>query len=174
MPTTFTRADVHRDRAALIELNVEYVAWVLAGIEKHFGVPADSVLGMPAHEYVPTVIEKVCGQSPPAGVFYLVTVDGELAGMGGLRRLGDRDAEIKRIYFRPAFRGRGLGEAMLNRLLADAGAFGYGRALLDSAPFMAAAQRVYERSGFVDCVAYPGVEVPTEFHARWRFMQRRL
>jgi ribosomal protein S18 acetylase RimI-like enzyme len=39
--------------------------------------------------------------------------------MGGLRGLGAA-AEIKRIYLRPAFRGRGLGEAMLDRLLADA------------------------------------------------------
>jgi GNAT superfamily N-acetyltransferase len=173
MPITFTQADVHRDRAALIELNVEYVAWVLAEIEKHFGVPAESVVGMPAHEYVPTVIEKVCGASPPAGVFYLVSVDGELAGMGGLRGLGTA-AEIKRIYFRPAFRGRGLGEAMLDRLLADAVAFGYDRVLLDSGPFMTAAHRVYERKGFVDCEAYPGVEVPEAFHARWRFMRRGL
>lgn len=173
MPITFSRADVRRDRAQLVELNVEYLAWVLAEVEQHFGVPAQSVVGMPAHEYVPTVIEKVCGASPPAGVFYLVTVDGELAGMGGLRGLGTA-AEIKRIYFRPAFRGRGLGEAMLNRLLADAAAFGYGRVLLDSGPFMGAAQCVYQRNRFVDCEAYPGVEVPEKFHSRWRFMQRSL
>jgi hypothetical protein len=63
---------------------------------------------------------------------------------------------------------------MLDRLLADAVAFGYDRVLLDSGPFMTAAHRVYERKGFVDCEAYTGVEVPEAFHARWRFMRRGL
>ena len=81
----FIIADVTSHRSELIELNVEYVAWVMSEIEKHFGVPAGEIVGMSASEYVPTVIEKVCGDPPPAGIFYLVSVDGQLAGMGGLR-----------------------------------------------------------------------------------------
>jgi hypothetical protein len=57
---------------------------VFNGIEELFGVPADQVVGMPASEYVPGVIEKVCGDPPPKGVFYLVRVDDKLAGMGDL------------------------------------------------------------------------------------------
>src|SRR5947207_2073212 len=106
----FICADIAVHRGDLIELNVEYVSWVLAGIAKLFAVPADQILGMSAAEYVPTVIDKLCGASPPTGVFYLVRVDGRLAGMGGLRSLGKVDAEIKRIFFRPEFRGQRLGE----------------------------------------------------------------
>jgi hypothetical protein len=62
MPITFTQADVHRDRAALIELNVEYVAWVLAKIEKHFGVPAESVVGMPVSDQRTTVFQADDGE----------------------------------------------------------------------------------------------------------------
>jgi ribosomal protein S18 acetylase RimI-like enzyme len=170
----FIAADPRIHRDALIELNVEYVSWVLVGIEQLTGVPADRILGMPAREYVPTVIEKVCGEPPPRGIFYLVEVDGKLAGMGGLRPLGSGAVEVKRVYFRPEFRGMKLGDAMVERLIADAQSFGYERARLDTAPFMKAAQGIYERHGFTDCAAYAGVEVPAEFHTRWRFMERLL
>ena len=170
----FILADARAHRAELIELNIEYVSWVLDGIEAMFGVPADEVVGMPATDYVPTVIDKVCGDPPPAGVFYLVMVDGNLAGMGGLRRLQPGLGEIKRVYFRTQFRGLGLGQRMLDRLLADARSFGYRELCLDTAPFMTAAHRLYENNGFSDRGAYEGVEVPTGFHARWRFMGRKL
>ena len=170
----FIIATVATHRSELIQLNVEYVSWVLCEIEKAFGVPADEIVGMPASEYVPTVIDKVCGDPPPSGVFYLVRVDSQLAGMGGLRLVRTGVAEIKRIYIRPGFRGRKLGELILDRLLADAKSFGYQSVCLDTALFMKSAHRLYERNGFTDCPAYEGVEVPAEFHDQWRFMKRTL
>lgn len=170
----FIRADPVADRAGLIELNVEYLSWVFGEVEKSFGVPVDEVAGMPVIEYVPTVIDKICGSPPPQGIFYLIRVNGQLAGMGGLRRLWHEAAEIKRIYVRPAFRGMKLGETILKRLLSDATAFGYKAAYLDSGLFMTSAHRLYAAHGFVDCHAYAGVEVSSTFHGRWRFMQRPL
>ena len=170
----FIPADLSLHRGELLELNVEYVSWVLAEMEKLFAVPAGEILGMPAAEYVPTVLDKLCGAPPPVGVFYLVMVDQRLAGMGGLRSLGKANAEIKRIYCRQQFRGRGVGEQVLQRLLSDARAFGYENAVLDSALFMRSAHRLYESAGFVDRPPYEGVEVPVEFQTRWRFMERRL
>lgn len=170
----FTAANVADHRDELVQLNVEYMSWVFTSIEAHLGVPANQVVGMPAREYVPSVIEKVCGDPPPRGVFYLATVDGKLAGMGGLRQLRPGVAEIKRIYFRPEFRGLQMGDRMFARLLTDARAFGYRSLCLDTGPFMKAAHRLYERNGFSDCAAYEGAEVPLEFHSRWRFMERAL
>lgn len=170
----FIPANVATHREELIQLNVEYLSWVFSGIENLFGVPADQVVGMPATDYVPGVIDKVCGDPPPKGNFYLVKVNDQLAGMGGFRCLRAGVAEIKRIYFRPEFRGMKLGEHMLGRLLADAKAFGYRSACLDTALFMTSAHRLYENNGFADCAAYEGVEVPAEFHQRWRFMERAL
>ena len=167
----FIVADAISRRDALIELNVEYLSWVFAGIEDLFAVNADQVVGMPASEYVPSVIDKLCGDPPPKGIFYLVNVDNNLAGMGGLRFLRTGVAAIKRIYFRPEFRGMKLGQRMLSRLLADADAFGYQRVCFDTAPFMKSAHRLYETNGFSDCSAYDGVEVPSEFHSRCRVME---
>lgn len=170
----FIAANIASHKDELIQLNVEYLSWVFAEIENLFGVPADQVVGMPASEYVPSVIDKICGDPPPKGIFYLVKVDDELAGMGGLRFLRTGVAEIKRIYFRPAFRGMKFGERMLARLLSDAGAFGYQSVCLDTAEFMKSAHGLYETNGFGDCSVYEGVEVPSEFHGRWRFMERTL
>lgn len=170
----FIIANLHAHRDQLIELNVEYISWVFLEIDKLFGVQFERIMGMPASDYVPSVIEKVCDKPPPEGIFYLISVDGKLAGMGGLRGLNPSQAEVKRIYIRPEFRGMSLGEQVLERLLCDARAFGYERACLDTAPFMKSAHRIYENNGFVDRPPYEGVEVPPEFHARWRFMERAL
>lgn len=170
----FIIASVSSHRDELIQLNVEYVDWGLSQIEDYFGVPAGEIVGMSASEYVPTVIDKICGAPPPKGIFYLVKVDGQLSGMGGLRFLQPNVAEVKRIYIRTEFRGLKLGKIMLERLLADARSFGYQKVCLDTGPFMKAAHRLYEQNGFRDRPAYEGVEVPVEFHHKWRFMERAL
>ena len=171
-PPIFTPADLAVHRDALIDINIEYVTWVTHQIERLFGLTVRDLLGMPVTEYVPSVIDKVCGDQPPRGVFYLIHVGDELAGICGLRHLRDGVAEVKRLYIRPAFRGQHLGRAALLRVLSDAKAFEYQSICLDSGPFMGAAQRLYETFGFVDCPAYEGVEVPPMLHSAWRFMER--
>ena len=169
----FRIADPQADRAALLSLNIEYVGWVFAEIEKMAGLSARDVLGAEVADYVPTVIDKVCGDVPPAGVFYLVERDGQAIAMGGLRRSGDGIAELKRVYVRPAGRGLRLGEAIARRLVDDARAFGYREVRLDTLPFMAAAQALYEAMGFIDCAPYP-VEMPEAARRHLRYMALAL
>jgi GNAT superfamily N-acetyltransferase len=170
----FLIADLKLHRGALIQLNVEYASWVMAEVKSVFDVDLEDAVGMPVTEYIPSVLEKVCGDQPPGGIFYLVRIEGQFAGMGGLRRIHPDWAEIKRLYIRPSFRGLKLGDQMLLRLLEDAKNFGYKRVCLESAPFMKAAHHLYERHGFTDCPVYEGVEVPAVLHDRWRFMDRLL
>jgi len=168
---SFHPANLVDDYEAIASINVEYVSWVHAEMERAFGVSADEVMGMPVTDYVAS-IPKLCGQRPPIGVFYLIKVDGELAGMCALRSAGSGMAEIKRVYVRPPCRGMKLGQLALQRLMSDAASFGYRSLRLDTAPFMSAAHHLYESHGFVDCSPYEGTEVPAVFHSRWRFMQR--
>ena len=169
----FRLADPVADRQALLDLNIAHVAWVFGEIEKVSGVTARDILGMEVADYVPTVIDKVCVEPPPRGVFYLVDIDGQAVGMGGLRHSEDGIAELKRVFVRPAGRGHGLGEAIATRLVADARAFGYRRVRLDTLPFMGTAQALYERMGFVDCAPYP-IEMPEAFRSGIRYMERAL
>jgi GNAT superfamily N-acetyltransferase len=166
---TFRIADPTADRAALIAMNVEYVTWVFAEIEKMSGMTARAILGADVADYVPGIIDKVCGDPPPLGVFYLVEHAGQLVAMGGLRRSEDGIAELKRVYVRPAGRGHRLGQALASRLVADARAFGYRRVRLDTLPFMGPAQAIYEAMGFADCAPYP-IEMPEAFRDRIRYM----
>ena len=161
------------DRAALLDINIEYVSWVFAEIEKSLDVRARDILGMEVADYVPTVIAKVCGDPPPRGAFYLVEAAGQVVAMGGLRRSEDGIAELKRVYVRPAGRGHRLGEALATRLVDDARAFGYRRVRLDTLPFMGAAQALYEAMGFTDCAPYP-VEMPEAFRSQIRYMDLAL
>ena len=170
----FIVADIRSHREELVALNVEYVSWVFSHIDGFFGVSCADVVGMPAGDYAQATLDKICDQRPPEGTFYLVKADGSLAAMGGLRRLNPLQVEVKRIYVRPAFRGLRLGETILARLLADATAFGYQSACLETGPFMTSAHRIYEGYRFADRAPYPEAEVPVEFHDRWRFMERPL
>jgi GNAT superfamily N-acetyltransferase len=170
--TVFIPADPAAHREALREMNLEYVAWVSDQMSSAFGVSVADLVGMPLAAYVEGAIDKVCGDPPPRGAFYLVERDGTLAAMGGLRRVRDGIAEVKRFYVRPSHRGHGLGESLMQRVVADAAAFGYRTLYLDTAPFMTAAHRLYEAAGFTDRGPYPEAEVPAAMHAVWRFMER--
>jgi GNAT superfamily N-acetyltransferase len=169
----FRLADPVTDRATLLDINVEYLTWVFAEIEQLFGPPAREVLGMEVVDYVPTVIDEVCGDPPPRGAFYLVEVDGQVMGMGGLRHSEDGIAELKRVYVRSSGRGHGLGEAIATRLVADARVFNYRRVRLDTLPFMRTAQALYERMGFLDCAPYP-IEMPEVFRSGIRYLELTL
>jgi putative acetyltransferase len=49
-------------------------------------------------------------------VFFIVTIDGELAGCGGVKLFESEYGEVKRMFVRPRHRGRGLGKAILDHL----------------------------------------------------------
>ena len=94
----------------------------------------------------------------PQGCLLLAFVDGELAGCGGLRPLGDVDyanaCEMKRLYVRRAFRRFGLGRLLTQALIDGAVQAGYSVMLLDTLDDMEAARGLYESLGFVEVPPY--------------------
>ncbi len=51
------------------------------------------------------------------GVFYIGTIDDVVVGTGAVRRINSKKCEIKRIYVKQEFRGRGFGEELLLKAL---------------------------------------------------------
>jgi GNAT superfamily N-acetyltransferase len=98
--------------------------------------------------------------APPSGRLALAAIDAQLAGCVALRRVDAVRAEAKRLYVRPAFRGLGLGRALLKWVMAEARAAGYRELVGDSMPEMRDALALYDRMGFER--AEPYNEQPTE------------
>ena len=73
---------------------------------------------------------------------------GDVVGSIALRDLGDGELELKRMYLRPACRGRGVGRRLLETALHWARNRGARRVRLDTTEEMAAARHLYERYGF--------------------------
>lgn len=73
---------------------------------------------------------------------------GTLVGMGAIRRIGE-EWHLKRMRVDAAHRRQGIAQAVLDRLLNEARARGVGVLFLDTSSRQEAAQRLYERNGFV-------------------------
>jgi GNAT superfamily N-acetyltransferase len=90
----------------------------------------------------------------PDGGYYVGYEGPEAVAGGGLRRLGDGVAEIKRMYVRPEARSRGVAAALLRTLEEAARALGYASARLDTGPKQVTAQRLYRAAGYAEIDPY--------------------
>lgn len=101
--------------------------------------------------------------APPQGRLLLAyAASGEVAGCVGLRPFDKERGELKRLWVRDAYKGRGLGRLLLEAALQEARAIGYRHVLLDTLPKMETALRLYKSFGFRETWPYthnpePGV-----------------
>jgi GNAT superfamily N-acetyltransferase len=80
--------------------------------------------------------------------FFVVREEGEAAGCGGVQLYGTEYGELKRMYVRPRFRGRGLGKLMLEHLAAHALRNGVTLLRLETGIHQKEAIGLYEGFGF--------------------------
>lgn len=102
----------------------------------------------------------------PGGRLALAWVDGELAGCVAMRPVDATRCEAKRLYVRPAFRGRGVGKALLEWLIGEARSAGYREMVGDTMPVMARALAMYEERGFERTAPYRGEATPGAIYLR--------
>src|ERR1051326_4663418 len=93
--------------------------------------------------------------APPDGRLLLAEYEGQTAGCVALRKLEPGICKMKRLYLRPAFRGKGLGRILAQAVIAEARAIGYKYMRLDTVePVMKDAVGMYRKLGFREIEAY--------------------
>jgi putative acetyltransferase len=93
--------------------------------------------------------------APPDGRLLLAEYDGQLAGCVALHKWECGVCEMKRLYLRPSFRGKGLGRAIAEKIIAEARNIGYRRMRLDTIePLMKDAVEMYRKLGFREIAPY--------------------
>ena len=138
-----TPEDIDRAR----ELFEEYAAWL--GIDLCFQNFEKELAELPG-EYV-----------PPTGRLFLALDGDRVSGCVALRTLGNGACEMKRLYVRPDFRGKGLGRELTHTVINAARELGYQRIRLDTLPGrMDRALAMYRSLGFREIEAYYHNPVP--------------
>ena len=123
------------------ELFKEYEAWI--GISLCFQNFDREVANLPG-DY-----------APPRGRLFLASEIDTIVGCIALRAIVENTCEMKRLYVRREFRGRGLGRRLVESVIAAGKEIGYSRMRLDTLPGrMDQAIALYERLGFKDIPAY--------------------
>jgi putative acetyltransferase len=100
------------------------------------------------------------GLSDPAVTFFSCGGEGGVLGVGAIKELDGGHGELKSMHTAAEARGRGIGRAMLDHLLAVARSRGYHRVSLETGttPGFAAARALYVRAGFVPAEPFGGYQ----------------
>ncbi len=99
----------------------------------------------------PEVSDLPAAYSKPRSAYFVVELNGEVVGGGGVAPLEGADAgtcELRKMYFLPKARGLGAGRKMLERCLSAAKEIGFTRCYLETLKGMTAARKLYESVGF--------------------------
>jgi GNAT superfamily N-acetyltransferase len=137
-------AEVGRDEPAVMALYAPFVRTAEEVPLPQDEIEAEAAAGPPVD------------LAPPAGAMLLARVDGEPAGIGGVRHLDTAVAEVKSMYVSPGFRGLGLGRRILEELHRIAREHGCSAVRLDSNRFLGAAVGLYRAAGYREVGDYNG------------------
>ena len=124
-------------------------------------------------EYSRLVAEALCFQNfdqeletlpgryaPPEGALLIARDGPAAAGCVALRRLEDGSGEMKRMYVRDAYRGKGLGRRLALAIIEEAQKRNCKRVVLDTLPKLATAIALYRDLGFRETAPYLACPTP--------------
>lgn len=146
------------DRA--FEIRPAHSAGDIAEVRRLVHAHGNARSTVPGVEHVHADAERMPGPyvAPLGGLWLAVSGD---TGVGcvALRPLGDGVAEVKRMFVDAAWRGRGVGRALMETVIAGARERGYGTLRLGTLDDMVAAQGLYRSLGFQPIARYRADEM---------------
>lgn len=133
----------------------EYGEWVAGQLARDTGITFTEAEQARHHEAFRGEVPRLLG---PRGRLLVARLGDDPVGVGTLKPVDDVTGEVKRMYVRPVAQGRGVGRAILTRLVRDARAEGYAAVRLETLRFMTAARAMYGAFGFVEVALFEGSE----------------
>ena len=98
-------------------------------------------------------------------LFLCAIAESQIIGTGAIKHVDDRQCEMVRMFVALAYRGRGIGQAIANKLIRFARIAGYDRIRLSSNKSLMASHRLYERLGFQPALSWdPGGETYSRYY----------
>lgn len=91
---------------------------------------------------------------PPSGVLILALYEGKVSGCIALHKISIDVCEMKRLYVRDNYRGKGIGRGLATMILKEASKLQYHYIRLDTLPTLTRAQNMYTALGFYDIEPY--------------------
>lgn len=106
----------------------------------------------------------------PYGRLYIVLDGDKAAGCVGLLKMNDETCELKRMYVRPEYRGRGLARFLGEMIMREGAEIGYKYMQLDTLPFLTSAQSLYRKLGFYEIEKYNNSPMENATYMRYDFV----
>ena len=160
------------------------MSWIADEMKNHYDLDIFNVEGTIQNNkleqkiliraYAKMSVEQLTSYIPPEGIYYILQMDEKIAGMGALRKIKMNIGEVKRMYIRPEYRGKGLGKELLQQILRKAKEFRFSTIRLETGLFMTTAQYIYHEAGFRKIDEYPETEVPLPLRPYWLFMEKKI
>ena len=150
---TIVSADTEPLVQQLLGVAQEFVTWMTSAVREHYPeLPLTELTS--EHDY-DDMSKKFPGEHvPPHGRILLAMHSDSVAGCIALGKMSDGVCEMRTLYVRPAYRGRGVAKQLVDALIDEARAIGYTYMRLDTLGFMQNAHQIYRSVGFYDIAPY--------------------
>jgi ribosomal protein S18 acetylase RimI-like enzyme len=90
----------------------------------------------------------------PDGAFIIAKENNIIVGCVGFKKLDKITCEMKRLFVRDNYKGRGIGNILVEKIIEDAKSKGYEIMRLDTMDTMKSALNLYRKTGFYEIEPY--------------------